>query len=75
MEEKIKNIISEYLGCIIEDDNELLYDYGFDSLKAIGIIVEVEENFNIIIPNELLAIENWDSLSKIKKLVFELVNA
>lgn len=54
VEEKLKKIISENLGVKIQfmNSDTKMSDLGADSLDAFEIIMAIEEEFNIEIPNE-----------------------
>ena len=56
MLDKVAEIIVKTVHCKIEDikpETELLA-LGIDSLKAISVLFELEEAFDIEIPNELI---------------------
>lgn len=71
MSAKIIELISGVLKCdmsvIGEEDN--LVDLGMDSLKAIELVVGLEEKFDIMIDEEDLLIENLSTVSDIQELV------
>lgn len=52
--EKIADAITKIAKCSVEDivPDAKLEDLGVDSLKAINILFELEEEFDIEIPNE-----------------------
>lgn len=55
MEDKIKAIIADQIGCDIEeccDDTNLYNDLGYDSLDQIELVTELEDEFDIEIPEE-----------------------
>lgn len=54
--EKIALAITAIMKCPVEDitPETRLEDIGVDSLKAINILFELEEEFDIEIPNELI---------------------
>ena len=55
VEEKIKSIIAEQLGVKIEEvtpDASFIDDLGADSLDTVELIMALEEEFNIEIPDE-----------------------
>ncbi|MCM8774495.1 MAG: acyl carrier protein, partial [Candidatus Omnitrophica bacterium] len=61
---KIKEILSERLGVDIENidlDSNLVEDLGMDSFKAVEIIFQIKEHFEIQLPER-------DFLSKINKV-------
>ena len=57
---QIANIIVETAGCNFNDVTEdaKLESLGVDSLKAITVLFELEELFDIEIPNELISTIN-----------------
>lgn len=55
MFDKIVEIIAEQLGCdanLIDEDSAILEELGADSLDIVEIIMAVEENYEISIPDE-----------------------
>ncbi len=55
MFEKIVNIVVDQLGCdesAVTEDASILEDLGADSLDVVEIMMAVEENFGIIVPDE-----------------------
>ncbi len=55
MFEKIVNIVVEQLGCdegIVTEDASILDDLGADSLDVVEMLMAVEENFGISVPDE-----------------------
>lgn len=55
--EKVINAITTIIDCPREDiiPDAKLQSLGIDSLKAINILFELEEEFDIEIPNEMIA--------------------
>lgn len=56
-EDKIKKIISKSCGIPIGDialDSSLINDLGADSMNIMEIIVEIEDDFQIAIPEHLI---------------------
>ena len=52
------------LGIIVDDDVDIdLSEYEIDSTLFVSYIVEVEREFNILIPDELLTIDSLSSLN------------
>lgn len=66
-EKIIYDIVCGAIGKRIEDESASLLDCGLDSFKIIGIIVELEKAFSIRIPDEMLMIDCWENLKKIKE--------
>lgn len=74
IENEIQKIISNIIGRNIEDFNVSLFDYGLDSFKAIGMIVELEKTFDIRIPDEMLMIDCWETMAKILENVKTIIS-
>lgn len=55
IEEKVKSIIADQLGIEeeqVKDDSKFLEDLGADSLDLVELIMSLEEEFNVEIPDE-----------------------
>ncbi len=69
---KVANIIVETSGCNFEDVTlaSKLEALGVDSLKAITVLFELEEVFDIEIPNELIPtiVTVQDIMNKVEEL-------
>jgi len=69
---KVAEIIVDTTKCKIEDvtPEANLIDLGVDSLKAITVIFELEESFDIEIPNDVITsiVTVNDILNKIDEL-------
>lgn len=55
MFEKIVNIIVDQLGCdadSITEDSVILDDLGADSLDVVEMLMAIEENFGVAVPDE-----------------------
>jgi acyl carrier protein len=69
---KVANIIVETSGCNFEDVTlaSKLESLGVDSLKAITVLFELEEVFDIEIPNELIPtiVTVQDIMDKVEEL-------
>lgn len=74
--ETIAKIISEQLGHNLDEiqpDTSLVDDLGADSLDAVEVIMAIEEEFSIEIPDEKF--ENLETVQDIVDLVETLVQA
>lgn len=74
MEKIVKELIQEVLGLDQEAaDNikydQALYDFGLDSIKAIELVVLIENKFDISVDDEELSIDNMESIDKIANLI------
>lgn len=68
--EKLKTIFDEY-GADIDSQDELL---EIDSLKYIAIMVEIEKEFNIVIPDEYLTYNAFNDIESFVTMLGDLIN-
>lgn len=61
----------ENVGVFVDtqEDDICIMDYGIDSIMLISIILEVEDEFDIIIPDEYLNFNTLSSLNGFSKLI------
>lgn len=78
MEEKVRSIIQEVLA--LDDDvvnnlglEQSLFDLGLDSIKAIEIVVFIEDIFNVTVDDEDLLLNNMRSVKEICDLIIKYV--
>ena len=68
--EKVRKILSEQLGVdedSIQEDSLLAEDLGADSLDAIDIVMSVEDEFGLEVPDEVA--ESMSTVSDIVKFI------
>ena len=74
----IKNEVVELISWLFSDKGfktdiieyiDLIDDAGMDSITFISIVVEIEAKFNIIVPDEMLIIDNFRNVDGIINLV------
>lgn len=65
--EEINIFISKF------DEKDELKNYIFESFQFISLIMEIEEHFKIIIPDEALYFENFATFEQLFKLIKELL--
>lgn len=53
---------------------DLIDDLGMDSITFISIVIEVETTFDIIIPDEMLLMENFRNMGCILAIVESAMN-
>lgn len=73
--ERVKNVIAKELGMEVEELNinaSFTDDLGIDSLEIFEIVMSLEEEFNIEIPNE--DIENIKNVQDISSYIESKVN-
>ena len=73
---KIKDILANLLECTPETilDETSLFDLGYDSLKFISMIVELEKAFGIEILDSDLMLDNFSDLKTICKTLDKYLN-
>lgn len=57
------------------DENEDLSEYGFNSLRAMELVVNIEDEFGIELEDEDLLIDNLDTIAKLRILMRKYVPA
>lgn len=53
----------------IDNSTSLTNDIGFDSIKIIALIVQIEESFNIILDDDDLEFDNLDIVGNLVNLI------
>lgn len=67
----------ENIGAYIDYENlenEDFSEFFEDSLTFISFIVELEKNFNIEIPDDMLLMDNFRSLKQVEVIINGLIN-
>ena len=70
--EKTTNSLKNLDIYIDNTEVDFILENNIDSITFIHIILNIEEEFSIIIPDEYLLMENLNTISKIADLVQEL---
>ncbi len=69
--EKVKELIADRLDVedrdIISEDSSITDDLGADSLDVVDLVMDIEENFNIEIPED--QVENIKTVGDIVKYI------
>ena len=69
------NRIMDELGFIVETEEGKRINFeGLDSIQIISSIVEIEECFNIEIPDEYLVAEFFEDVNHIVDIILEIMN-
>ncbi len=58
---------------IFNDELNLIVDLGFDSLQLIQLIIDIEECFGIILPDELFEFDKLSNYYYLKKFILKLI--
>lgn len=64
-----ESFVIEHIDIDLLQYADLLDDLGMDSLIFIAIVVEVEDTFGIIIPDEKLQMENFRNVDSIVQII------
>ncbi len=67
----ITSIVEEILETKGIAPNQDLVSVGLDSIKAINLVVRLEEQFNIMFEEDLLKIQHFSSIDKINLRIFK----
>ena len=73
---KLKRILLSLIGDSIFDMEtiqyvDLLDDAQMDSLMFISIVIEIEESFDIIVPDDKMVMEKFRTLSEIAQIIYD----
>lgn len=79
LNENIKDILINISGreiktCEINDNTNIISDLGFDSVKIIQLIVEIENKFNIEIEDEDMDINNLNNCKSLRELIAKKIS-
>ena len=72
--DRIKNVLVKQLDVDtkkIEPESHIMNDLGGDSLQSLEVIMELEEEFDITIPDD--ALDRIEKVSDMQKIVGELI--
>ena len=76
LEAKIRSIMAERLGVEADEvtpDANILDDLGADSLDVVELVMSLEEEFNIEVPDE--EVEGMRTVSDVERYVIKAVGA
>ena len=66
----IEKIIAEVVGCdqdLVKDDSNFVEDLGYDSLNVVELVMQIEEEYEIEMPDE--DAEELHTVKDLKKYV------
>ncbi len=77
MYEKIISIVGRYVS-LPQTPSESLYSldltqYGLDSLKTISLVLDLEDEFQVQFPDELLTFESMNTMEAINNILRNLI--
>lgn len=66
-----------YLGNVEEPSNinniNIFDDLGYESLSFVQLIIELEEAFDIVIPDDLILMNSFDTIGQIHDIISNLL--
>ena len=79
MIEKLTEILKQFFSNKTFDISNILFldfidDLGMDSLTFIDMVIEIENQFELVIPDECLTFENFRNIEKIHALICDIKN-
>ncbi len=74
IEDRLKRMIAARLflkvaPTAIDDNKSLMDDYGVDSVSLLELVVGVEEEFGIVIPDEEFSIRHFETVAALAAFV------
>jgi acyl carrier protein len=74
IEDRLKRMIASRLFLkiapeAIEDNKSLMDDYGVDSVSLLELVVGIEEEFGIVIPDEEFSIKHFATVAALASFV------
>lgn len=79
VDQKLEHVLREHLPDIDSaeplDPGSALIELGVDSLRLVEFIVALEDSFDIVIPDEEMLAENFDTIGSVSSLVSRLLAA
>lgn len=74
MEKKLKDIVVRVLKLSGDDEEQLnsdtdLMELGLDSMTCVEVVVNLEEEFGIMVEEEDLLVENMSTIRKLEELI------
>lgn len=67
--DQIIKIINKKYQIVITDENNLIQEIGLDSMQILELIMSLEEEFGIIIPDDQLDPDLFQTINSIEQLV------
>lgn len=66
---KIINSLSDSINLFSDDIDKNISEYGIDSIGFIRLVIKLEEEFNITIPDEYLILSKMSTIKDICKVL------
>lgn len=68
----IMEIIGKYIRATDISEDQDLREIGLDSMNMISLLLDIEEQFSIVVPDELLTSDSFSTIKKISGIVESL---
>lgn len=72
--EKILSILKRMDINVEDNETDFITENNIDSITFIEIILSIEEEFSILVPDEYLIMEETNTVSKIAAFVDKIIN-
>ena len=72
--EKILSILNRMDINVEDNEADFITENNIDSITFIEIILSIEEEFSILVPDEYLIMEETNTVSKIAAFVVKIIN-
>lgn len=76
MEMKLIELVNKYLNEEINDSNQMsnLKSLGLDSMSSIELLVNIEKEFNIQIPDTMLTPATFENFENLKNSILDVID-
>ena len=71
VQQRLREVVSDLREENLEEDKDLREYAGFDSLGVLEILVWLESEYSLVIPDEELNIDNFSSVGKMADYVLD----
>lgn len=75
LDKSIVEVTEDVTPLDINDNSDLIDDLNFNSINIISLVISLETEFDIEIPDDFLILEKLRSYRQIKELIISLVKA
>jgi len=74
VKEKVENILKTHLDTEADIGGEPLSDLGINSIDALELLIEIENEFDIEIPDEDLNADLFSSVEYLSNYIFNVIS-
>jgi acyl carrier protein len=72
---EIKQLVAKHDGAasaMLQEDTDLMADLGYDSLDVVELVMNLEEHFNMVVPDD--RVDKAPTIGRIADIVMELLH-